>query len=161
MTAVRGRLHAGELAISFVLIALGSFVIYETGSIAETQSYAQIGPRLFPYLVGVGLTLCGAVLGWEALTGGWRKVPLDEAHDAPDWVAFAVISAGVILHMIVIGWAGFIIAAVLLFVLVARGFGSRRPARDALIALVLATAVYFLFTRGMGLNLPAGPFAGG
>lgn len=159
MTA-RARIHPGELAISLGLVALGSFVIYETQSIAETQGYAQIGPRLFPYLIGVGLTLCGAVLGWHAISGGWRHVPLDEAHEAPDWMAFGVISAGVVLHMLVIGWAGFIIASTLLFVLIARGFGSRKPVRDAIIAVVLAFVVFFLFTKGLGLNLPKGPFAG-
>jgi len=156
----RAKIHPGELAISLGLVALGSFVIYETQSIAETQGYAQIGPRLFPYLIGVGLTLCGAVLGWHAISGGWRHVPLDEAHGAPDWMAFGVISAGVVLHMLVIGWAGFIIASTLLFVLIARGFGSRKPVRDAIIAVVLAFVVFFLFTKGLGLNLPKGPFEG-
>lgn len=159
MTA-RARIHPGELAISLGLVALGSFVIYETQSIAETQGYAQIGPRLFPYLIGVGLTLCGAVLGWHAISGGWRHVPLDEAHEAPDWMAFGIISAGVVLHMLVIGWAGFIIASTLLFVLIARGFGSRKPVRDAIIAVVLAFVVFFLFTKGLGLNLPKGLFEG-
>jgi putative tricarboxylic transport membrane protein len=158
--SARARIHPGELAISLGLVALGSFVIYETQSIAETQGYAQIGPRLFPYLIGVGLTLCGAVLGWHAISGGWRHVPLDEAHEAPDWMAFGVISAGVVLHMLVIGWAGFIIASTLLFVLIARGFGSRKPVRDAIIAVVLAFVVFFLFTKGLGLNLPKGPFEG-
>ena len=38
---------------------------------------------------------------WHALSGGWRNVPLDqEGHDAPDWIAFVIISAGVILHMV-------------------------------------------------------------
>ena len=158
MTA-RSPVHLGELLISFGLIALGSFVVFETQSIAETQGYAQIGPRLFPYIIGVGLTLCGAVLGWHALTGGWRNVPLDqEGHDAPDWLAFFIISAGIILHMAVIGWAGFIIASTLLFVLIARGFGSRRHFRDALVAVALAVVVFFVFTSGLGLKLPSGPF---
>jgi len=160
MTA-RSAIHPGEMLVSLGLIALGSFVIYETQNIAETQGYAQIGPRLFPYLIGIGLTLCGAVLGWQALSGGWRNVPLDqEGHDTPDWLAFAVISAGIVLHMIVIGWAGFILAALLLFVMVARGFGSRRPVRDVVIAVVLAALVFALFTYGLGLNLPKGPFGG-
>jgi putative tricarboxylic transport membrane protein len=157
----RSPIIPGEALISLALIAIGSFVIYETQSIAETLGYGGVGPRLFPYVIGTGLTICGAVLGWQAVTGGWRNVPLDqEGHDAPDWLAFFVISAGVILHMILIGWAGFIIASILLFVLIARGFGSRRPARDLGIAVVLCIAVFFLFTRGLGLNLPAGPFAG-
>jgi putative tricarboxylic transport membrane protein len=155
------RVHLGEVLISLGLIALGAFVVYETQSIAETQGYAQIGPRLFPYLIGGGLTICGAVLAWQALSGGWRNVPLDqEGHDAPDWVAFGIISVGVILHMVIIGWAGFIIASTVLFVMVARGFGSKRIVRDAIIAVVLATVVFFIFTLALGLALPKGPFGG-
>jgi putative tricarboxylic transport membrane protein len=160
--AARAPIHPGELLVSFGLIALGSFVTYETGSIAETQGYAQIGPRLFPYIIGAGLTLCGAVLAWHALSGGWRQVPLDqEGHDAPDWLAFIIVSAGIILHMSIIGWAGFIIASTLLFVLIARGFGSRRPVRDAAIAILLSIVVFFVFTLALGLSLPKGPFGGG
>ena len=88
-------------------------------------------------------------------------MPLDqEGHDAPDWPAFAIVSAGIVLHMAIIGWAGFIIASTLLFVLIARGFGSRRPVRDALVAVLLAVAVFFIFTLGLGLSLPKGPFGG-
>ena len=154
------RVHPGELLISLGLIALGTFVVWQTQSIAETQGYAQIGPRLFPYLIGSGLAVCGAVLGWHAVSGGWHHVPLDEAHDVPDWMAFAIISVGIILHMIIIGWAGFIIASTLLFVLIARGFGSKRVVRDTLIGIALAIVVFIIFTLGLGLNLPKGPFSG-
>ena len=158
MTA-RAPLHTGELLISLGLIALGTFVVWETRSIAETQGYAQIGPRLFPYIIGTGLTLCGAVLGWHAIAGGWRDVPLDQpGHDAPDWIAPAIISIGIVLHMVLIGWAGFIIASTLMFVLIARGFGSKRAVRDFAVGLALVVAAYFLFTRALGLRLPPGPF---
>jgi len=45
-----------------------------------------------------------------------------------------------------------------LFVLIARGFGSRRLVRDAIIAVVLSTVVFFIFTLALGLSLPKGPF---
>ena len=160
MTA-RAQIHRGELLISLGLIALGTFVIWETRSIAETQGYAQIGPRLFPYIIGAGLTICGAWLAWQAVSGGWRHVPLDEAHDAPDWAAFVIITVGVVLHMAIIGWAGFIIASTLLFVLIARGFGSRRIVHDTIIGAVLAVVVFLIFTLALGLSLPKGPFAFG
>jgi len=153
-------LNKGELLISLGLIALGTFLLWETRTIAETQGAAQIGPRLFPYLIGCGLTLFGAVLAWQAVAGGWRNVPLDEAHERPDWPAFVIITAGVLLHMAIIGWAGFIIASTLLFVLVARGFGSKRIARDIIIAIVLAIVVFLIFTLALGLSLPKGPFRG-
>src|SRR4030095_5981359 len=105
--------------------------------------------------------VCGAVLAWHAVSGGWRHVPLDqEGHDAPDWTAFVIISVGVVLHMVIIGWAGFIIASTVLFVLIARGFGSKRIVRDAIIAVVLAVVVFFIFTLALGLALPKGPFGG-
>lgn len=154
------QIRPGELLISLALLALGAFVVYETQSIAEGQG-SQIGPRLFPYLIGSGLTLCGTWLGWQAITGGWRNVPADDdGHAAPDRMAFALISAGVLLHMLLIGWAGFILASSLLFVLIARGFGSHKPVRDLVIAAVLSTVVFFLFTQALGLSLPAGPFGG-
>ena len=158
----RAPLQVGEMLISLALVVLGAFVVYETTSITEGGGYAQIGPRLFPYIVGAGLTLCGAVLGWQALRGGWRNVPLDrEGHAVPDWSAFIIISVGAILHMALIAWAGFIIVSTLLFALIARAFGSRRTVRDALIGIALSVAVFLIFTVGLGLNLPKGPFGGG
>jgi putative tricarboxylic transport membrane protein len=56
--------------------------------------------------------------------------------------------------------AGFIIAATVLFVLVARAFSSRRMLRDAVAGLLLALIVYFSFTAGLGLVLPKGILAG-
>ena len=149
--------HAGELLLALGFAAVGAFILFETHSIAETTSYSGIGPRLFPYLIGSGLAVCGVVLAVHALTGGWRNMPIDDNHAMPDWIAFAIISAGIVVQMAIIGIAGFIIASAILFVLIARGYGSRRLLRDTLIALVLATAVYLLFTKALGLNLPAGP----
>jgi putative tricarboxylic transport membrane protein len=154
----RAGVSKGELLLSLGLLALGAFVLYETQSIAEAQGYAQIGPRLFPSVIGAGLAICGAMLAWHAVAGGWRNMPPDQLdHASPDWTAFATISAGIVLHMAVIGYVGFILAGVLLFVLVARGFGSRRVLRDALVALVLSAVVYVIFTRVLGLRLPALP----
>jgi len=151
------RGHLGELALSLGLLAIGVFVLVDTGTIPEGQSYAGVGPRFFPYLVGAGLAVCGALLAFRALVGGWRAMPPDEGvHDAPDWRAFALISAGILIQMAVIGWAGFIVAGVILFVLVARGFGSVRLVRDIVIAAVLVTAAYLVFTQLLSLSLPAG-----
>lgn len=151
------RGHAGELALSLGLLAIGVFVLVDTGTIPQGQSYAGVGPRFFPYLVGSGLAVCGALLAWRALTGGWRAMPEDaRVHDTPDWRAFALISAGVVLQMAVIGFAGFILAGVAMFALVARGFGSTRVVRDVVIGAVVVTLAYLVFTQLLSLSLPAG-----
>jgi putative tricarboxylic transport membrane protein len=107
------------------------------------------------------LLILGGILTWQALSGGWRNVPMDqEGHDSPDWAAFMILSAGVILHMVSIGWAGFILASTFLFTLIARGFGSRRLLRDIVIGALLSTAAFFIFTLGLGLKLPNGLLGG-
>jgi len=151
------RGHVGELACSIGLLLIGVFVLIDTGNIPQGQSFSGVGPRFFPYLVGAGLAVCGALLAWRALTGGWRAMPDDDGvHDQPDWRAFVFISAGVILQMVLIGWAGFILAGVVLFVLVARAFGSVRLVRDVVIGAVLVTLAYLVFTQLLSLSLPAG-----
>lgn len=65
--------------------------------------------------------------------------------------------AALLLHMAVIGSIGFVAAGTLLLVLVARGFGSRRPARDALVGLALTVPLWLVFTRLLGLALPLFP----
>lgn len=156
----RSTINSGELVVSLALAALGLFVIAGTQDISAGAGYSQVGPRAFPYLIGAGLTILGGILCWQAVSGGWRHVPMDEAHDAPDWMAFVILGAAILLHMATIAWAGFILASTFLFTLVARGFGSRKLARDIVVGLVVSAIAFFLFTRGLGLNLPGGPLGG-
>jgi putative tricarboxylic transport membrane protein len=58
--------------------------------------------------------------------------------------------------MALIHTAGFVLAAVVLFVCIARGFGSRRPLRDAAFGLVLGLMAFLFFVRFLNVNLPAG-----
>ncbi|HEY8605693.1 MAG TPA: tripartite tricarboxylate transporter TctB family protein [Noviherbaspirillum sp.] len=157
---IKSGINPGELLMALGLAALGIFVIAGTQDIGGGSAYSQVGPRSFPLVIGAGLVILGAVLAWQAVSGGWRNVPMDEPHEAPDWMAFAILSGAIILHMAAIAWAGFILASTFLFTLIARGFGSRRLVRDIVIGLVLSTLAYFLFTRGLGLNLPAGLLGG-
>jgi putative tricarboxylic transport membrane protein len=159
--ASHSKIVRGELLVSLALVALGAFVIMGTQNISGAAGYAQVGPRVFPYLIGSCLLILGAILTWHAVSGGWRNMPEDQAHHAtPDWPAFAIISAAVLLHMVSIGWAGFILASTFLFTLIARGFGSRRLLRDIVAGAIVSTAAYFIFTYGLGLKLPSGLLGG-
>jgi putative tricarboxylic transport membrane protein len=58
------------------------------------------------------------------------------------------------------GRAGFILASTLLFMLVARGFNSRRWLLNAITGVVLAVLIFAIFNYGLGLTLPAGVLKG-
>jgi hypothetical protein len=72
------------------------------------------------------------------------------------WRPLALIGAGAALHVLLAETAGFIVAAALLFWLVARAFDTRHPARDAAYAFGVAFVSYALFDYALDLPLPAG-----
>lgn len=154
------RRSGAEVALSLGVLALGAGVVAATAQLSGEGGYARIGPNFVPAVVGVGLVLLGLWLGWEAFTGGWRNGAEDNAAKRGEHsfhaAGFAWITAGLFAHMALIGWAGFVLAGMVLFTCVARGFGSARPARDAAIGLVLSLAVFLFFVKLLNVNLPGG-----
>jgi putative tricarboxylic transport membrane protein len=157
-----------QIALSVGVLALGIGAAAVTATLPSEGGYAGIGPNFIPAVVSAGIVLLGAWLSAEAFTGGWRKAPADdpaERGEHPfDARAFGWVSAGLFIQMALIGAAGFVLATTVLFACVARGFGSRRPGRDAAIGLVLTLGVYLFFVQLLNVNLPAGwlsPLLGG
>lgn len=151
---------SGELAFSLGVVALGLFLVVQTAGIDVSPSYARVGPRVFPWVISFGLILLGLLLARDAIAGQWVADDSAPGASAFDWHAFLLIGLGLVLHMVLIGRAGFVVASTVLFVCVARGFGSRTWLRDTVIGLVLAFVVYVGFKYGLGLDLPAGVLAG-
>jgi putative tricarboxylic transport membrane protein len=79
---------------------------------------------------------------------------------ASDWRTLALLSAVFLGHALVLERLGFPVAAALLFFGVGASLGSRRWARDAAVAVVLAVVVFLVFARVLGVGLPAGILAG-
>ena len=133
MAAAPGRSRA-EFVLSLGVLALGLGATAVAFSLPEGGGYARIGPNFVPKVVAGGLILLGIWLLAEHFTGGWREaVPDDPAtrgEHAFVWPAFAWVGAGLLLQMALIHSAGFVLAAMVLFACVARGFGSTRFARD-------------------------------
>ena len=143
-----------QIALSVSVLVLGMLAAAVTLTLPSEGGYAQIGPAFVPALVAAGLTLLGAWLLYEALSGGWRRLPPCDGR----WRRgpFVWVSGGLFAHMALIGSAGFVIAGTALFACVARGFGSRRPVRDIGVGFLLVLAVYLFFSEVLGVGLPAG-----
>lgn len=154
MNALNTRSVAG-LLIGLGLIVIAAVIAVDALGMRVPPIHAKVGPRVFPWLVSSGLAVCGAVLAWQAWTRSFA-----EAEAATDWGAVAIISAGLVLHMNLLRPAGFVPAALVLFMAVTFAFGSRSHLRDLLVGLVLVMAAYLGFTKLLGLQLPAGVLAG-
>ena len=152
------RRAPAEIALSAGVLGLGAFAAVVTAQLPGEGGYAGIGPNFIPAVVSGGLLVVGIWLLWEALAGGWRnrgepEAGAEHSFNAP---AFWWITAGLFAHMALIGWAGFVVAGTVLFPCVARGFGSRRWARDATLGFALSLAVFVFFVKLLNVNLPAG-----
>ena len=155
-------MRAAELALSLGVLALGIAVAAVTATLPSEGGYAGIGPNFIPAVVAAGIIVLGLWLGYEAFAGGWRNAPEHAERFEPR--PFLWITAGLFAHMALIGWAGFVIAGTVLFACVARGFNSRRWARDVAVGLVLSLGIFLFFVKLLNVNLPAGwlaPVLGG
>ncbi len=154
--------RAGTATFAACLTALGAFILYETLSMPAGPAYAAVGPRAFPGVIGAGLVLLG-LFQLRAALAAVRGI--DKAGTAPtgadlyDWRAVAWVAMTLASQFLLLRWIGWIPAATLIFVGVARAFGSRRLALDAGIGLALAGTTFTLFNFVLGLNLPAGQLA--
>ena len=166
--AVSRRGALVDIALSLGVIVLGVAAATVALGLPSAGGYSRIGPNVMPIVVSFGLIALGAMLLYECFTGGWRARTPDDPAERGEHAflpsAFAWVSAGLFAQMLLIHTAGFVIAAAVLFALVARGFGSVRWLRDSAIGLVLGLGVFLFFVRFLNVNLPAGwlqPVLGG
>jgi putative tricarboxylic transport membrane protein len=151
-----GRLRPaiGETIIAIGMLVFAAVVYWQAASIPVSPIYAKVGPTVVPVMTAVGLALLGFFLLYAALTGGWQ--PEEEKEIVPDWRALIWVGAGLALNVLLISGAGFTIASVVLFICVARGFGSKAILRDAGIGAAFALIAYFGFAQTLGINIGAG-----
>jgi putative tricarboxylic transport membrane protein len=149
-----------ELVISVAVLGLGIAVAVGTTTLSSAGGYARVGPNVAPAAVAGGLILLGLLLLYEAFSGGWPNAVPDDPGVRGDHpfhlAAFLWVSAGLLAQMWLIHRAGFVLAEAALFACVARGFGSKRPARDLAIGLALGLGVFLFFVKFLNVNLPAG-----
>jgi putative tricarboxylic transport membrane protein len=128
---LRPRLAVGETIIGAGVLVLAIVMFWQAMSIPVSPLYAKVGPTVVPMMTAAALGMLGVLLLIDAWQGGWQTE--EEKSATPDRAALLWIFAGLVLNVVLIGPAGFTIASVILFVCVARGFGSKAIVRDALI----------------------------
>ena len=148
------RPAVGETIIAAGVLVLAVVIIWQTAIIPVSPIYAKVGPTIVPYITALGLAVLGLLLLYSALKGGWQ--PEEEKEITPDRPALLWVIAGLALNVLLITYAGFTIASIVLFVCVARGFGSQAILRDAGIGAAFALIAYFGFAQTLGINIGAG-----
>ncbi|GLY49568.1 tripartite tricarboxylate transporter TctB family protein [Lentzea sp. NBRC 102530] len=150
-----------EYAFGGLVAAIGVFTLVDATTIAARDDNV-VGPRAFPYAVGVLLVVTGIVAIIATARGKLGEAEEGEDVDEnvrTDWITVGKLVAVLIAHLVLIDLVGWPVAAALLFFGAAWTLGATWW-RALPIAIVLALVVQVVFAYGLGLSLPAGIFEG-
>jgi putative tricarboxylic transport membrane protein len=145
--------RAGALVVGAAVMGLGVFFLLGTQMIEGEAAQPGVGPRAFPTVIGAALVVLGALFAVAVRRG----LPFAAASGPAARGVLLWIIAGIVGGILAIEPLGFPAAAAWLFVMGARGFGSRRWAHNVVIGVIIGLVVYLVFARALGVSLPGGP----
>ena len=152
------RFEAKHFAVGLSLLGIAAVLGVGAARFPVDKGYTILGPQIFPLVIAAFVGLVGLLLSFQGATGGFRNLETEAAPAGSDAGArlanAAWVSAGLLAVALLISHVGFVLAAAVLFVCAARGFGSRRPLLDIGIGIALTLPVYWIFTMGLGVSLP-------
>ena len=155
VSATGTRIHAGQLATAAFIVVVGCTLAWGASRFPVDKGYTILGPQVYPYAVAVFLLFVGTGLACQALMGGFPGIAAEVPTTRAGVVGAAWVSSGLSVVALLITHIGFVLAAAALFVMAARGFGSRRPMRDMAVGVALTLPVYWAFSIGLGVSLPS------
>ena len=141
-------------------------VVMATGAlqIPGDAGYGGVGPNFMPWACAVVLGLCGALLIWEAMTGGYRQAADPGGAKHAKLIPFAWVSAGLLLNAALIAHIGFILGCTMCYALAVQGLRRGEDqtnllspgnlAKDVITGLLISAPVFWLFTQFLAINLP-------
>ena len=144
-------------------LATGALFVAGALTIKSDAGYSGVGPNFLPWVVGLGLLLCGVLLVREARSGGFREMAEASGAQRGHWPGFVWVSVGILVNAALITTIGFILSCALCFVLAVRGFKSAEDrlnlspkawAIDFAIGFSIAAPVFWMFTQLLAINLP-------
>lgn len=155
--------RSAQMLVGAAALGAAALLAWGASNIPSEAGYAGVGPNFLPWLVTLALLACGGWLLYEAATGGFRDLEAPEEGERGFWPGFMWVSAGLLLNAALIERLGFILSCALCFMLAVRGFKAAEGRRDRsprsfvtdlLVGLAIAAPVYWMFTKGLAINLP-------
>ncbi|MFL1376046.1 MULTISPECIES: tripartite tricarboxylate transporter TctB family protein [unclassified Nocardiopsis] len=134
--------------------AVGAVMLWGALTIQAPPNATRPGPGFFPGMIGALLLVAAVFL----VVGNLRKRNTGVSN-ALEWFEarpVLIVLAGLVAHIALLEFLGWLLAGALLFWAVAFAFGARAYPRDAVVALSVSAAVQVGFSLGLGLSLPSG-----
>jgi putative tricarboxylic transport membrane protein len=169
MSHTRENISRREIAIAVFLAVFGGAVIALSGNIEAGVYTDPLGPRVFPYALGVGITLCGLLVGvgaffhWQPGQAGILSDPggAEEVERGPfSSTRLVGAVAATAIYVAAFEPVGYLIATPLYVVAILFIHGGT-PWRTLIVApVVITTVLYIMFRFALRIPVPAGVLEG-
>lgn len=158
-----------DVAIAFACVVFGAVMVYKAQQLRDNEAFRDpLGIGGLPTLLGAFIALGGVIIIVRYAVS-WRRqsdhaVDVDGRADEPGHHASAARAFGLwavlVAYSVLLPIVGFLIAtpAALFACLWIAHF--RRPLPLGLISIGLPLALYGMFDKFLGMNLPHGPLSG-
>jgi putative tricarboxylic transport membrane protein len=169
MSYSRERISRREIAIAVFLAAFGGTVIALSGEIQSGVQTDPLGPRVFPSALGVGIALCGLLLGvgalfrWQPeqsgllLVGGGAE-EVEKGPFSPTRLLGAVVATAI--YVGAFEPVGYLIATPMYVAAILLIHGGA-PSRTLIVApVVITTVLYLTFRFALRIPVPSGLLEG-
>lgn len=149
----------GELIFAGMIVCVGIVGFVAGAQIPIPPSAGVVGPRVFPFIVSGIMVAIGIGLVIQLLRGHTGAAEEGEDVDPnvkTDWLTVGKLVGFLAIHIALIVPLGWPVAAAVLFFGAAWSLGAKPWWRNAVIAVVLALILQFVFAGLLGVSLPAG-----
>ena len=156
---MKSKKIGGELAFAGSLLILGLVVLYDTSKMLVPPGSGTVGPQIFPYLVSGFVIFISLGLFVQIFRGnlGVPEGPeFGEVVEKTDFKSLAMVAGSMLTYPLLIERAGFIIASSVVFFGVAFAYGAKNLLKNLAISVIFSLIVYFAFSKGLNVSLPAG-----
>ena len=156
---MKSKKIGGELAFAGSLLILGLVVLYDTSKMLVPPGSGTVGPQIFPYVVSGFVIYISLGLFIQIFRGNLgipEGTEFGEVVEKTDFKSLAMVAGSMLTYPLLIERAGFIIATSVVFFGVAFAYGAKNLLKNLAISLIFSLIVYFSFSKGLNVNLPAG-----
>ncbi len=156
---MKSKKIGGELAFAGSLLILGLVVLYDTSKMLVPPGSGTVGPQIFPYLVSGFIIFISLGLFVQIFRGNLgvpEGTEFGEVVEKTDFKSLSMVAGSMLTYPLLIERAGFIIATSVAFFGVAFAYGAKNLVKNLIISIVFSLIVYFTFSKGLNVGLPAG-----
>lgn len=147
-----------DFIYGLIFAVAGLIIILLTSNIPVPGNLTEPGPRIFPYISGIGILLCGVGMTLTKSIQQEKKAPVKGGKKR-----LVIISIALVLYYAALSLVGFLVAtpfACFAFIKILNGNEKVNTIFATVLSLVVTIGLYFLFVEAFKIYLPVGMIFG-